>query len=201
MSLEAVQRELSSLQELSSHHKRRSAEIVSLLLRDLSDIGSVLGTTDLKAVRLQLFFYCSLYPSAFVWVRIKLSSECAGNQPFSLIKLEMKLIYICIKSPSMLTDTDFCHQMTEMSGVIEEEFTTARIYISKMKSEVKSLVNRSKQLEANLTENSCRMESNEKELNSCQLLISQVKTSVSEGQNRKSVSTLSSNRNLDWFDI
>lgn len=91
-----------------------------------------------------------------------------------------------------MTDTVLCLQMTEMSGVMEEEFTTARLYISKMKSEVKSLVNRSKQLEVNLTENSCKMEVNEKELNSCQLLISQVKTSVSEGYNWKSELTTES---------
>lgn len=57
---------------------------------------------------------------------------------------------------------------------MEEEFTTARLYISKMKSEVKSLVNRSKQLEVNLTENMSRMEATGKELSSCELLVSQV---------------------------
>ncbi|XP_036396486.1 kinesin heavy chain [Megalops cyprinoides] len=107
-----VQRELTQLQELSNHQKKRAAEILNLLLKDLSEIGGIIGTNDMKA-------------------------------------------------------------MTEANGVIEEEFTMARLYISKMKSEVKSLVNRSKQLETAQADTSRKMQANEKELASCQLLISQ----------------------------
>ncbi|KAG1959895.1 kinesin heavy chain [Pimephales promelas] len=109
--LTSVERDLCALQELSGHHKKRSAEILSLLLRDLNEIGSVIALND--------------------------------------------------------------HKMTEMNGGMEEEFTMARLFISKMKSEVKSLVNRSKQLESTQTDTVRKMQANEKELASCQLLISQ----------------------------
>ncbi|XP_012995381.1 kinesin heavy chain [Esox lucius] len=115
MYLLAVQRELTQLQELSGHQKKRAAEILNLLLRDLSEIGAIIGTSDIKTM-----------------------AEGNGN-----------------------------------GGVIEEEFTMARLYISKLKSEVKSLVNRSKQLDSAQAETSRKMAANEKELASCQLLISQ----------------------------
>ncbi|XP_045555376.1 LOW QUALITY PROTEIN: kinesin heavy chain-like [Salmo salar] len=111
----SVQRELVTLQELSGHQKKRAAEILHLLLRDLSEIGATMGTSDIKVM-----------------------VEGNGN-----------------------------------GGVIEEEFTMTRLYISKMRSEVKSLVNRSKQLESSQCDNSRKMAANEKELASCQLLISQ----------------------------
>lgn len=62
---------------------------------------------------------------------------------------------------------------------MEEEFTLARLYISKMKSEVKSLVNRSKQLESAQADAHRKIQANEKELASCQLLISQVNSDFS----------------------
>uniref|UniRef100_A0A8C2G3A8 Kinesin-like protein n=1 Tax=Cyprinus carpio TaxID=7962 RepID=A0A8C2G3A8_CYPCA len=111
VTLAGVERDLSALQELSGHHKKRSAEILSLLLRDLNEIGSVIALND--------------------------------------------------------------HKMTEMTGGMEEEFTLARLFISKMKSEVKSLANRSKQLESTQADTMRKMQANEKELSSCQLLISQ----------------------------
>uniref|UniRef100_A0A8B9RHK4 Kinesin-like protein n=1 Tax=Astyanax mexicanus TaxID=7994 RepID=A0A8B9RHK4_ASTMX len=111
------ERELAALQEMSGHHKKRSAEIFSMLLRDINEIGSIIGTSDLKA-------------------------------------------------------------MTESHTAMEEEFTMARLYISKMKSEVKSLVNRSKQLEGAQAETARKIQANEKELASCQLLISQLQAKI-----------------------
>uniref|UniRef100_A0A3Q4BBG3 Kinesin-like protein n=1 Tax=Mola mola TaxID=94237 RepID=A0A3Q4BBG3_MOLML len=59
------------------------------------------------------------------------------------------------------------------SGTIDEEFTVARLYISKMKSEVKTMVKRCKQLESTQSESNKKMDENEKELAACQLRISQ----------------------------
>uniref|UniRef100_A0AAY4CDB9 Kinesin-like protein n=1 Tax=Denticeps clupeoides TaxID=299321 RepID=A0AAY4CDB9_9TELE len=109
--LASVQRELAQLQELNSHQRKRAAEVLNLLLRDLNEIGGIIGTNDIKSA--------------------------------------------------------------EANGAIEEEFTMARLYISKMKSEVKSLVNRGKQLETAQADTSRKMQANERELAACQLLISQ----------------------------
>lgn len=72
------------------------------------------------------------------------------------------------------SDVSFRTQLADVNGVIEEEFTMARLYISKMKSEVKSLVNRSKQLESAQMDSNRKMNASERELAACQLLISQV---------------------------
>lgn len=69
-----------------------------------------------------------------------------------------------------------CAQPVEISGAIEEEFTVARLYISKIKSEVKSMVKRCRQLENMQLECHRKMEETGRELSSCQLLISQVTT-------------------------
>ncbi|KAK1798859.1 hypothetical protein P4O66_007141, partial [Electrophorus voltai] len=48
--LEAAQRDTAELQELLAVQQRRAAETVSLLLRDLSDVGLLVGTTDIKTL-------------------------------------------------------------------------------------------------------------------------------------------------------
>ncbi|NXR42013.1 KIF5A protein, partial [Zosterops hypoxanthus] len=61
----------------------------------------------------------------------------------------------------------------ETHGAIEEEFAVARLYISKIKSEVKSVVKRCRQLENLQVECHRKLEVTGRELSSCQLLISQ----------------------------
>ncbi|XP_024910426.1 kinesin-1 heavy chain isoform X2 [Cynoglossus semilaevis] len=65
------------------------------------------------------------------------------------------------------------NDIKEGSGHIDEEFTVARLYISKMKSEVKTMVKRSKQLESSQAESTQKMAEAERELTTCQLRISQ----------------------------
>ncbi|XP_072237933.1 kinesin heavy chain isoform X2 [Leuresthes tenuis] len=110
--LRALEAELSRIQEVSSHQRKRIAEILNGLMRDLREFSTIVGNRE--------------------------------------IKLPM-----------------------EITGVIEEEFTVARLYVSKIKSEVKSMVKRCRQLESLQLECHRKMEETSRELSSCHLLISQ----------------------------
>ncbi|XP_061075768.1 kinesin heavy chain isoform X2 [Conger conger] len=110
--LMAIESELSRIQEVSGHQRKRIAEVLNGLMRDLSEFSAIVGNGEIKLP-------------------------------------------------------------VEISGAIEEEFTVARLYISKIKSEVKSMVKRCRQLESLQLECHRKMEETGRELSSCQLLISQ----------------------------
>merc|ERR1711962_950588 len=61
----------------------------------------------------------------------------------------------------------------QSEGKIEEEFTVARLYVSKMKSEAKNLVSRAATLEQQQMEANKKSEDMEKELSDCRLTIVQ----------------------------
>lgn len=90
---------------------------------------------------------------------------CAGNLVSASVG-SLSLL-LTLSSPAL-------QQHEGGSGMIDEEFTVARLYISKMKSEVKTMVKRCKQLESTQAESNKKMDENEKELAACQLRISQV---------------------------
>ncbi|KAF4112649.1 kinesin heavy chain [Onychostoma macrolepis] len=61
----------------------------------------------------------------------------------------------------------------DLSGVLEEEYAVVCVYVSKVKSELKSVVKRCRQLESLQADCHRKMEETGRELSSCQLLISQ----------------------------
>lgn len=81
--------ELQQLRDLSAHQRKRIAELLTNLLRDLAEIGAAVGGSELD---------------------FKLNVDTVGK--------------------------------------LEEEFTVARLHISKMKSEVKNIVQRCHSLES-----------------------------------------------------
>ncbi|XP_066225474.1 kinesin heavy chain [Saccopteryx leptura] len=111
-SMLSLESELQRLQEVSGHQRKRIAEVLNGLMKDLSEFSVIVGNGEIKLP-------------------------------------------------------------VEISGAIEEEFTVARLYISKIKSEVKSVVKRCRQLENLQVECHRKMEVTGRELSSCQLLISQ----------------------------
>ncbi|PRD22634.1 UNVERIFIED_CONTAM: Kinesin heavy chain [Trichonephila clavipes] len=112
--LNTAQNELQQMKDNTLHQRKRVTEMLTSLLKDLGEVGHVLGNNT---------------------VETKFSAE--------------------------------------VSGKIEEEFTVARLFISKMKSEVKALTTRCHQLEAFQTDCNKKIEANEKELAEGRLLISQ----------------------------
>ncbi|XP_065510277.1 kinesin heavy chain [Caloenas nicobarica] len=108
----SLESELARVRELGGQQRRRAAEVLNGLMRDLSEFSLIVGNGEIKLP-------------------------------------------------------------VEVSGAIEEEFTVARLYISKIKSEVKSVVKRCRQLENLQVECHRKMEVTGRELSSCQLLISQ----------------------------
>uniref|UniRef100_A0AAY5EP68 Kinesin-like protein n=1 Tax=Electrophorus electricus TaxID=8005 RepID=A0AAY5EP68_ELEEL len=113
--LTSIDSELQKLKEVANHQKKRVTEMMSSLLKDLSEIGIAVGSNDMKF---------------------------------------------------------------EGCGVVDEEFTVARLYVSKLKSEVKTLVKRSKQLEGSQADSNKKMDENEKELITCQLRVSQYEVKI-----------------------
>lgn len=145
MELEA---ELAQMQEVSSQQRKRIADVLNGLMRDLSEFSTIVGNGEIKLVNMDM-------QSLFLGI--------SHRMIVLLQSLHFSWQMLCTSL-----------QPVEISGAIEEEFTVARLYISKIKSEVKSMVKRCRQLESMQLECHRKMEETGRELSSCQLLISQV---------------------------
>lgn len=130
---------------MSNHQRKRVTEMMSSLLKDLAEIGIAVGSNDIKVADGQMSSFSDQ----------SLIRSRPDRRPF-------------------FTSSALLQQHEGGSGMIDEEFTVARLYISKMKSEVKTMAKRCKQLESTQAESNKKMDENEKELAACQLRISQV---------------------------
>ncbi|KAG8573536.1 hypothetical protein GDO81_012450 [Engystomops pustulosus] len=155
-SKEEVKEVLQALEELAVNYDQKSQEVedkakeYEILSEELSQKSVILSSIDSELQKLK---------------------EMTNHQKKRATEMMTSLLKDLAEIGIAVGNND--SKQPEVSGMIDEEFTVARLYISKMKSEVKTMVKRCKQLEGTQTESNKKMEENEKELAACQLRISQ----------------------------
>uniref|UniRef100_A0A4W4E5G1 Kinesin-like protein n=1 Tax=Electrophorus electricus TaxID=8005 RepID=A0A4W4E5G1_ELEEL len=156
-SKEEVKEVLQALEELAVNYDQKSQEVedktkeFETLSDELNQKSSVLASLDSELQKLK---------------------EMTNHQKKRVTEMMSSLLKDLAEIGIAVGSNDI-KVRHEGSGLIDEEFTVARLYISKMKSEVKTLVKRSKQLEMAQADSNKKMDENEKELAACQLRISQ----------------------------
>ncbi|XP_017336811.1 kinesin heavy chain isoform X2 [Ictalurus punctatus] len=115
--LEATRSELVELQELIASQKRRTVDVLHVLLRDLSDMGAIICVHEIKMV-------------------------------------------------------------CEDGVSLDDEFSAVQLFLTKLKSELKSLIIHTKQLESTHEHTSFKILASDGELASCHLLISQYQVKI-----------------------
>uniref|UniRef100_A0A4W3HXJ3 Kinesin-like protein n=1 Tax=Callorhinchus milii TaxID=7868 RepID=A0A4W3HXJ3_CALMI len=154
-SKEEVKEVLQALEELAVNYDQKSQEVedktreFELLSDELSQKSATLSSIDAELQKLK---------------------EMTNHQKKRVTEMMTSLLKDLAEIGIAVGNNDV---KPEGSGLIDEEFTVARLYISKMKSEVKTMVKRCKQLETTQGDSNKKMEENEKELAACQLRISQ----------------------------
>uniref|UniRef100_A0A452I8I6 Kinesin-like protein n=1 Tax=Gopherus agassizii TaxID=38772 RepID=A0A452I8I6_9SAUR len=155
-SKEEVKEVLQALEELAVNYDQKSQEVedkakeYELLSDELNQKSVILASIDAELQKLK---------------------EMTNHQKKRATEMMASLLKDLAEIGIAVGNNDA--KQPEGTGMIDEEFTVARLYISKMKSEVKTMVKRCKQLESTQTESNKKIEENEKELAACQLLISQ----------------------------
>uniref|UniRef100_A0AAY4AQG0 Kinesin-like protein n=1 Tax=Denticeps clupeoides TaxID=299321 RepID=A0AAY4AQG0_9TELE len=154
-SKEEVKEVLQALEELAVNYDQKSQEVedkskeFEALSEELNQKSTILTSIDSELQKLK---------------------EMTNHQKKRVTEMMSSLLKDLAEIGIAVGSNDVKH---ESSGLIDEEFTVARLYISKLKSEVKTMVKRCKQLESTQSESNKKMDENEKELAACQLRISQ----------------------------
>uniref|UniRef100_A0A671YIQ1 Kinesin-like protein n=1 Tax=Sparus aurata TaxID=8175 RepID=A0A671YIQ1_SPAAU len=157
-SKEEVKEVLQALEELAVNYDQKSQEVedrareFEALSEELNEKSSSLASIDTELQKLK---------------------EMTNHQKKRVTEMMSSLLKDLAEIGIAVGSNDIKVTSPESTGLIDEEFTVARLYISKMKSEVKTMVKRSKQLESTQAESTKRREEMEVELTACQFRISQ----------------------------
>ncbi|KAK1874581.1 Kinesin-1 heavy chain [Dissostichus eleginoides] len=155
-SKDEVKEVLQALEELAVNYDQKSQEVedrtkeFEAISEELSQKSSILSSLDSELQKLK---------------------EMSNHQKKRVTEMMSSLLKDLAEIGIAVGSNDI--KQHEGSGLIDEEFTVARLYISKMKTEVKTMVKRCKQLEGTQSESNKKMDENENELAACQLRISQ----------------------------
>ncbi|XP_068437527.1 kinesin-1 heavy chain-like [Clinocottus analis] len=155
-SKEEVKEVLQALEELALNYDEKSQEVedkaqeFEALSEELNEKSNSLASIDSELQKLK---------------------EMTNHQKKRVTEMMSSLLKDLAEIGIAMGSNDIKQQ--ESSGLIDEEFTMARLYISKMKSEVKTMVKKSKQLESSQAGSTQKMEEAEMELNAFQLRVSQ----------------------------
>nr|XP_040058777.1 kinesin heavy chain isoform X2 [Gasterosteus aculeatus aculeatus] len=152
-----VKEVLQALEELAVNYDQKSLEV-----EEKSAQNKLLAEECAKKM-------AQLMASEVELARVK---EVSGHQRKRISEILNGLTRDLSEFSTILGNRDIKLHM-EVTGAIEEEFTVARLYISKIKSEVKSMVKRCRNLENLQTECHRKMEETGRELSSGHLLVSQ----------------------------
>lgn len=129
-SLNTTTTELQQLKDMNSHQKKRIAEMLSNLLKELGEIGEF--CLNFLVALLIIVWFCKGTTLGSEGTELKVSND---------------------------------------SAKLEEEFTVARLYISRMKSEVTNITQRLQEIENKEQDSNRKVTEYEKELAECRYVV------------------------------
>lgn len=177
---EEVKEVLQALEELAVNYDQKSQEIenknkeIDTIQEELQQKQTSLNSTTTELQQLK---------------------DMSNHQKKRIIDLLANLLReLCDVGQSLNTElaTELKINSDANLNKIEEEFTVARLYISKMKSEAKNMTQRCQNLETQKQSTDKKIHEHEKDLSECRLLISQhearmksLQESMRESENKK----------------
>ncbi|XP_064162147.1 kinesin heavy chain [Anguilla rostrata] len=128
--LMAIESELSRIQEVSGHQRKRIAEVLNGLMRDLSEFSAIVGNGEIKLVRRRAARAAwepgTRWPQMPVEIRGLCISSCGRSEVKSMVKR-------CRQLESLQLE---CHRKMEETG---RELSSCHLLISQHEAKIRSL--------------------------------------------------------------